>query len=68
MLALGRRPSGPRLAVIDTWNDATNHHMIAINERLGCTVVAHPPGVPGGPLRAVRARRYHRWHLLPTRS
>ncbi len=30
----------PELQVIDTWNGATNHHMIAINERLGATVVA----------------------------
>ena len=30
----------PELATIDTWNDATNHHMIAINERLGSFVVA----------------------------
>jgi hypothetical protein len=34
----------PELAVIDTWNDATNHHMIAINERLGATAVATHQG------------------------
>ena len=34
----------PELAVIDTWNDATNHHMIAINERLGSTVVGTHQG------------------------
>jgi GNAT superfamily N-acetyltransferase len=30
----------PEVGAIDTWNDASNHHMIAINERLGATVVA----------------------------
>ncbi|CAN5694037.1 hypothetical protein BH10ACT10_BH10ACT10_06250 [soil metagenome] len=34
----------PELATIDTWNDATNHHMIAINERLGATKVATHQG------------------------
>ena len=34
----------PELAAIDTWNDATNHHMIAINERLGASVVATHQG------------------------
>ncbi len=34
----------PELAQIDTWNDSTNHHMIAINERLGATVVARRQG------------------------
>ena len=34
----------PEVAVVDTWNDATNHHMIAINERLGATVVARHQG------------------------
>ncbi len=34
----------PELATVDTWNDATNHHMIAINERLGSTVVATHQG------------------------
>ena len=32
------------MAAIDTWNAATNHHMIAINERLGATVVARHQG------------------------
>jgi GNAT superfamily N-acetyltransferase len=30
----------PEVAAIDTWNAVSNHHMIAINERLGATVVA----------------------------
>lgn len=34
----------PEVAVVDTWNDATNHHMIAINERLGATPVARYQG------------------------
>ncbi len=34
----------PELATIDTWNDAGNHHMIAINERLGCPKVATHQG------------------------
>ena len=34
----------PELAAIDTWNDATNHHMIAINERLGASVVGTHQG------------------------
>ena len=41
----------------------TNHHMIAINERLGVHGRGHPPGVPRGPARGPRAsaaRRYHR--------
>ena len=28
------------VGAIDTWNAVSNHHMIAINERLGATVVA----------------------------
>jgi RimJ/RimL family protein N-acetyltransferase len=34
----------PEVGAIDTWNDATNHHMIAINERLGAFVVARHRG------------------------
>jgi GNAT superfamily N-acetyltransferase len=30
----------PEVAHVDTWNNADNHHMIAINERLGARVVA----------------------------
>lgn len=31
----------PEVATVDTWNATTNHHMIAVNERLGASVVAH---------------------------
>lgn len=31
----------PEVAAADTWNATTNHHMIAVNERLGATVIAH---------------------------
>ena len=34
----------PEVGAIDTWNAANNHHMIAINERLGATVVARHQG------------------------
>ena len=34
----------PEVRLLDTWNDATNHHMIAINERLGARVVARRQG------------------------
>lgn len=34
----------PEIAAVDTWNAVTNHHMIAINERLGARVVAHFQG------------------------
>jgi GNAT superfamily N-acetyltransferase len=34
----------PEVGSIDTWNAASNHHMIAINERLGATVVARHQG------------------------
>jgi GNAT superfamily N-acetyltransferase len=34
----------PEVGAVDTWNDATNHHMIAINERLGAVVVARHQG------------------------
>lgn len=30
----------PEVAAVDTWNATTNHHMIAVNERLGARVVA----------------------------
>ncbi len=30
----------PEIAAVDTWNAVTNHHMIAVNELLGATVVA----------------------------
>ncbi|HEX6247779.1 MAG TPA: GNAT family N-acetyltransferase [Nocardioidaceae bacterium] len=30
----------PEVAATDTWNATSNHHMIAVNERLGATVVA----------------------------
>ncbi|MCW2791243.1 MAG: GCN5-related N-acetyltransferase [Nocardioides sp.] len=30
----------PEVAATDTWNATDNHHMIAVNERLGCRVVA----------------------------
>ena len=30
----------PEVRQVDTWNAVTNHHMIAVNERLGATVVA----------------------------
>lgn len=31
----------PEVAATDTWNATTNHHMIAVNERLGGRVIAH---------------------------
>ncbi len=34
----------PEVGAIDTWNDSSNHHMIAINERLGASVVARHQG------------------------
>lgn len=34
----------PEVGAIDTWNAVSNHHMIAINERLGCTVVGTHQG------------------------
>jgi hypothetical protein len=30
----------PEVSATDTWNSTTNHHMIAVNERLGATVIA----------------------------
>jgi GNAT superfamily N-acetyltransferase len=34
----------PEVAATDTWNATTNHHMIAVNERLEARVVAHHVG------------------------
>lgn len=34
----------PEVAATDTWNATDNHHMIAVNERLGCRVIAHHVG------------------------
>lgn len=34
------RQDRPEVTATDTWNDATNHHMIAVNEQLGMRVVA----------------------------
>lgn len=34
----------PEVAATDTWNDVTNHHMIAVNERLGATVIGYNHG------------------------
>lgn len=31
----------PEVSATDTWNSTTNHHMIAVNERLGARVIAH---------------------------
>lgn len=31
----------PEVSATDTWNATTNHHMIAVNERLGARVIAH---------------------------
>jgi GNAT superfamily N-acetyltransferase len=39
-MLLWMRERHPELATIDTWNADTNTHMIAVNEALGCTVVA----------------------------
>lgn len=30
----------PEVAAADTWNATDNHHMIAVNERLGCRVIS----------------------------
>jgi hypothetical protein len=30
----------PEIGATDTWNETTNHHMIAVNERLGANVLA----------------------------
>ncbi|MDN5894413.1 MAG: GNAT family N-acetyltransferase [Nocardioides sp.] len=35
------RAERPEVVATDTWNAHDNHHMIALNERLGLTVVAH---------------------------
>ena len=34
------REERPEVTATDTWNDSTNHHMIAVNEQLGMRVVA----------------------------
>lgn len=34
----------PEVGAADTWNATSNHHMIAVNERLGATVVAEHVG------------------------
>jgi hypothetical protein len=34
------RDDRPEVLATDTWNDATNHHMIAVNERLGLSEIA----------------------------
>lgn len=34
----------PEISAIDTWNAVDNHHMIAVNERLGCRVTARNVG------------------------
>ncbi len=34
----------PEVGAVDTWNATANHHMIAVNERLGATVVAEHVG------------------------
>lgn len=34
----------PEVSAADTWNATDNHHMIAVNERLGCRVIAHHLG------------------------
>lgn len=34
----------PEVSTTDTWNATDNHHMIAVNERLGCRVIAHHVG------------------------
>ena len=31
----------PEVSATDTWNSTRNHHMIAVNERLGATVIAY---------------------------
>ena len=35
----------PEIEAADTWNAVSNHHMIAVNERLGATVVAEQIGM-----------------------
>ena len=34
----------PEVVATETWNATDNHHMIAVNERLGCRVVAQQAG------------------------
>ena len=38
----------PEVTAADTWNATNNHHMIAVNERLGATVIAVFSGTPAG--------------------
>jgi GNAT superfamily N-acetyltransferase len=38
------REERPEVVATETWNDVTNHHMIAVNERLGARVVAESIG------------------------
>jgi GNAT superfamily N-acetyltransferase len=52
----------PQLRHIDTENAVTNHHMIAVNDALGCYVIAHASGwqltlnsTPDPPNRLVQA-------------
>lgn len=39
-LATWLRHERPEVQATDTWNAVDNHHMIAVNERLGCRVIA----------------------------
>jgi len=40
-MLLWLRDQRPELTTIDTWNAASNEHMIAVNEALGCEVSQH---------------------------
>ncbi|MBA2773447.1 MAG: GNAT family N-acetyltransferase [Nocardioidaceae bacterium] len=40
-MLLWMREAHPELETIDTWNAESNHHMIAINDQLGCRVNGH---------------------------
>jgi GNAT superfamily N-acetyltransferase len=35
------RESEPAVEFVDTWNAASNHHMVGVNERLGYEVIGH---------------------------
>ena len=39
-MAAWLRAERPDVHVVDTWNDATNAPMLAVNERLGTKIVA----------------------------
>ena len=39
-MLLWLRDAHPELEIIDTYNAESNHHMIAINDKLGCTISA----------------------------